>query len=144
MNGKERKSLPAIDGRVAVYHRLTRQFVGWATPSQAEEILKREPNSLLLETSHKRHTPRMTLHIADVDNFVLVGRRFQLSEFMAKGYVYRERLSGDTWKGIDGEMYHVPAGHRCFAFRHSALRIGRPILDDVYARNATRVPARAA
>jgi hypothetical protein len=103
-----------------VYYRLTRQFVGWATPLQAEEILRREPNSLLLKTTRGRHTPSMTLHVSDIDNFILVGRRFRLSELIPKLTVYRERLSGDDWTDLYGNEYHVPAGHR--VYQHRRLR----------------------
>lgn len=119
--------MPADCGRVCVFLLQGKEskFLARVSRDEALELLKVEPNSLMMQGRGP------SLHITDPDSLTLLGRRFSLQDFIAKGFVFRERLDGDDWKDIHGNHFHVDAGYKVFAHRKAALRLGRPIMTDV-------------
>lgn len=118
-------------------------YLDLANRRQAERIYQAEPNSVWFW----RGRPS-SLHILNVDTWLLRNCRPFAPEHRDYDHLYRERLGGDDWVDVHGHHFHVAAGYRVFVHRRPQMppRIDtnkRPALPPVEISNRKLKPAAA-
>jgi hypothetical protein len=111
------------------------RYLGCVTPKEAPALLEQEPCSLAFLKSGTK-SKRLAFFLRDTDSLMLIGKKFNLRDFIPKGYSFLEHLGGsgcpDRWQGVDGDEHHFE-GHRVWSHVPSRRTPGRPLLEGLSA-----------